>query len=138
MLKIYLASQYSQKEHTLNYARRLDELPHVSITSRWVHEPHDPYIQMHELDDHVLAATAMTDLQDIMASNTMVFFSQDPSTYTMRGGRHVEFGVAIAIGCLVCVIGPRENIFHYLDLPDRIKHFETEHACFDFLQGCAD
>lgn len=31
-----------------------------------------------------------------------------------RGGRHVEFGMALALGKRVIVVGPRENVFHLL------------------------
>jgi hypothetical protein len=31
-----------------------------------------------------------------------------------KGGRHVEFGLAVAAGKRLVVIGPRENVFHCL------------------------
>jgi hypothetical protein len=40
-----------------------------------------------------------------------------PNTILATGGRHVEFGLALAQGKRVIIVGPRENVFHYL-LPD--------------------
>ena len=34
--------------------------------------------------------------------------------WSARGGRHVEFGLALAAGKRLCIVGPRENIFHFL------------------------
>lgn len=41
----------------------------------------------------------------------------------MRGGRHVEFGIALEREIPIFVIGPRENIFHYM--LTRVQHFEN-------------
>ena len=45
-----------------------------------------------------------------------------------RGGRHVEFGMAIAAQKRIVVIGPRENIFHWLPM---IEQFDTFDAFMD-------
>lgn len=42
--------------------------------------------------------------------------------WAARGGRHVEFGVAVASCKRLVVIGPRENIFHHLP---RVEVFPT-------------
>jgi hypothetical protein len=41
----------------------------------------------------------------------------EPNTILATGGRHVEFGLALAQGKRMIMVGPRENVFHYL-LPD--------------------
>ena len=44
----------------------------------------------------------------------LLLFTVDPDERTRRGGRHVEYGVALGLGKLTAIVGPRENIFHHL------------------------
>ncbi len=52
-----------------------------------------------------------------MAADAVIIFTEIPNTILATGGRHVEFGLALAQGKRVIIVGPRENVFHYL-LPD--------------------
>jgi hypothetical protein len=52
-----------------------------------------------------------------MRADAVIIFTEIPNTVLATGGRHVEFGLALAHGKRVFVVGPRENVFHYL-LPD--------------------
>ena len=52
----------------------------------------------------------------------MLFYSEHPDTATVRGGRHVEFGMALALGKPIFVYGHKENIFHYLP---QVEHTEN-------------
>jgi hypothetical protein len=52
-----------------------------------------------------------------MAADAVIIFTEIPNATPATGGRHVEFGLALAQGKRVIVVGPRENVFHYL-LPD--------------------
>jgi hypothetical protein len=52
-----------------------------------------------------------------MAADAVIIFTEIPNTVLATGGRHVEFGLALAQGKRVIVVGPRENVFHYL-LPE--------------------
>lgn len=135
MLKVYFAAQYSMKDVVMLAACKLVcEADNIQIQSGWLFEDHEPTTLMHELTEEELSRTAVEYFSDVMQSDAMVFYSCDPMTYTPRGGRHVEFGIALATNCLICVIGPKENIFHYLNIPGMIKHFETEQECFAFLK----
>lgn len=42
-----------------------------------------------------------------------------------RGGRHVEFGLAVAWEKRIVVIGPQENIFHWLPMVEHYPNFDT-------------
>jgi len=47
----------------------------------------------------------------------LVSFTEDPNAIVAgaaRGERHVVFGIALAAGKRICIVGPRENIFHHL------------------------
>jgi nucleoside 2-deoxyribosyltransferase len=59
---------------------------------------------------------AMLCLQQIVACNVMVLFGDVPHAADPRGGKHVEMGVAVALGKRVLLCGAAENIFH--ELPD--------------------
>lgn len=50
-----------------------------------------------------------------------------------RGGRHVEFGLAVALGKRLIVIGHRENLFHHLPA---VEFFESPQEMMRSL-GCA-
>ena len=51
----------------------------------------------------------------------LIAFSEEPRAGgASRGGRHVEFGLALAWGKGVVVVGPRENVFHTLP---QVEHF---------------
>jgi len=52
-----------------------------------------------------------------MAADAVIVFTEIPNAVLATGGSHVEFGLALAQGKRVIVVGPRENVFHYL-LPD--------------------
>ena len=60
---------------------------------------------------------AREDCEDLMAADAVIIFTEIPNTVLATGGRHVEFGLALAQGKRVIVVGPRENVFHYL-LPE--------------------
>jgi nucleoside 2-deoxyribosyltransferase len=113
MLKIYLAAGYSRKYEIRERAKELSELG-VHVTSTWLQEPHDPNHQMGELTPENYREIAETDVKDILRAGAFALFTQDPTVPFVRGGRMVEFGIALATGKLVCVIGPQENIFTYL------------------------
>ena len=49
-----------------------------------------------------------------MAADAVIIFTEIPNTILATGGRHVEFGLALAQGKRVIIVGPRENVFHYL------------------------
>ena len=92
------------------------------VNSRWLDEPHAPGTTLHEVSAAFCRETSLIDLEDIDAADMMVFFSEDPLVGTPRGGRHVEFGYALAKGKRIVVIGGPENIFHYLP---QIVHYPT-------------
>lgn len=118
-MKVYLAAMYSQKEEMKQYAADL-AVNGVTVTSSWLTEPHSPNTQLHEIADTLLAEYALRDFADIREADGMIFFSQPATTPTLRGGRHVEFGYALALHKPIIVVGPKENIFH--------THWLVQHA----------
>lgn len=114
-MKIYLAARYSRREELSGYREQLEALGHT-VTSRWLNG-------VRQISDDGLSAEAKAeertrlaceDWQDLMDSDICISFTETPRGTNSRGGRHVEFGAALARGKLSIVIGPRENVFHCL------------------------
>jgi len=120
-LKVYLAARYSSKEQMKVYAEEL-RAEGIEVTARWLEEKYSPNTGMNEVPYNELVMFARTDLQDVEDADVLVFFAEDPENQPVRGGRHVEFGYALALGKQILVIGPVENIFH--NLPE-IPHYEN-------------
>jgi hypothetical protein len=106
-MKIYLAARYDRRWEMLGVASTLTRAGH-DVTSRWIESGRG--------DDPAIVP-AVEDLVDLSHADCLVSFTEDPNRnvpWAARGGRHVEFGVALATAKRLCIVGPRENIFHHL------------------------
>lgn len=110
-MNIYIAARYSRKEEMKTVRDALQKAG-FAVTSSWLDEPHGANTKLSELSDALNEEYAQVDIDDINRSDRILFFSE--SVLTPRGGRHVEFGYALAQGKPIDVVGPKENIFHYL------------------------
>ena len=129
MLRVYLASPYGRKEDLRNYAIELQSLGMV-VTSRWLDEPDKPTVQLHEVAHTTLREYATRDIDDVTTADVMVLFT-DPTKTIIRAGRHVEFGMALALNIPILVVGlEHENIFHMLP---EVKHFANWYQVRDEL-----
>lgn len=115
-MKIYLAARYSRRDELREYKKQLEEVG-IVVTSRWLDEKEPLDSQMGQHSDEFYVETATIDLEDIDKADAVIFFSEDPLTGWVRGGRHVEYGYAIGTGKSIAIIGPKENVFHYLENP---------------------
>ena len=122
-MKIYIAARFSRRPECNDLAHRLKSLGH-EITSRWV-KPETDHVLPTGLSAQAADAErqrfALEDFQDVLACDAMVSLMEEPRNNS-RGGRHVEFGMAIALGRACYIIGPRETVFHHLP---GVRHFET-------------
>jgi hypothetical protein len=124
---IYLAARYSRREELRGYKAEL-EARGFEISARWLLGPHqitDAGLALgSELEaacedegdqrDHIIALRekfALDDFEDVHAAELLIAFTQPPRTDKGRGGRHIEFGIALGKGMPIIVVGPRENIF---------------------------
>jgi hypothetical protein len=121
-MKIYIAARYSRRDEMRVVAQKLEEMGHI-VTSTWLRENNPLDCHMGDDTQEFYRRHANVDLIDIEEAGAMLFFAEDPKVGVPRGGRHVEFGYALALGLSIFVIGPHENIFHYAS--PRIKHIET-------------
>lgn len=127
-MKIYLAARVSRKSELCKYADELRAAGH-DVTSRWLGQ-HDlsPYEDKTPEERQVCGEH---DLADVLRSDCVVSFTEDADIpNTSRGGRHVELGIGIAAKKILVIVGPRENVFHWLP---GIKIVETWPDCMRLI-----
>jgi len=107
---LYLAGRYGRREELAIYAHRLRNRGHI-VTSRWLDltYPEDP------IDIKTRCELADRDLEDLRAAEVLISFTEPSDSVYGRGGRHVEFGIALALGKTLHVVGHRENVFCCMD-----------------------
>lgn len=116
-MKIYLAARYSRYAEMQGVRDVLESIGHT-VTSRWIDlhadtgERYGRSFNQQELNDlpKMCSAFAVRDFEDIDASEWLVSFTDKEGGG--KGGRHVEFGYAVAKEKRLTVVGPRENVFH--------------------------
>lgn len=137
-MKVYLAARYSRREELVGYRNDLNQLGsiipglYLRVTSRWLNGSHEAHklgpngmrvIPRSGYTNTQARRFAREDLADIDEADVVVVFTEEhvPRGNVGRGGRHVEFGYALAKGKKIIVVGPIENVFYSLinesDLP---------------------
>ena len=120
MKKAYLAGTYGRRAELHQVALDLLSL-NVEITARWLGGGHEM-----DYEPAKAAQFAAEDLEDVAAADTVIVFSGErQGVAPTRGGRHTEFGAAVATGKNVILVGPRECVFHHLA---SVRHFPTWEA----------
>jgi hypothetical protein len=118
--KVYLASRYSRHDEMQGVRDVLAAVHGIEVTSRWIDCHTDvtgdftasftqEFLHTNPQD---CAPLGQHDIDDLLAADTVISFTGSGG----KGGRHVEFGYALALGKRSIVVGPRENVFH--TLPD--------------------
>lgn len=112
-MRIYLAARYSRFPEMQGCRTILESLGHM-VTSRWINGDHDYKGGQSPAEQRV--RFAQEDWADLLAADCVISFTEEPGKAggRNRGGRHVEFGAALALGKRVIVVGYRENVFHEL------------------------
>lgn len=120
----YFAGQFSRLKELAGYAEQARAAGLV-ITSHWLEQ--DPATGYAGGSDEAGQMFAQRDLVDIAAADGFLFFAEDPLAGIPRGGRHVEFGVALSTAKTIELIAPygRENVFHLL-VPDSVVYLTFE------------
>jgi len=118
-MRFYLAARYSRRKELCEYRTILRDFGH-EVTSRWLDGDYPTDDQGRSLEAPLAERqeVATQDLEDLMRASVVVSFTEPPRSTNGRGGRHVEFGLALATGRKCVVIGPRENVFHCLGCVD--------------------
>ena len=131
MKTVYLAARYSRREELCEYREHLSEMGFL-VQARWLdggHQLADNGIPIGESGEALVEGDAsgcshesqrlrekfaQDDWEDVISADIVISFTEPPRSKANRGGRHVEFGIALARGARVIVVGFRENIFHWL------------------------
>lgn len=121
-MHVYLASSYSRRKEMQSYASDLRLLGHT-ITSRWLYIDGDAIDHKYNEEGFITKENiwsarryAAGDAVDVMRSDTVIVFPNDPHTRASnRGGMHFETGLAWALKKRLIIIGVRQNIFHCLE-----------------------
>lgn len=144
MSNVYLAARYSRREEIADHAEALESLGY-KVTSRWLLGDHqidaagkpisdagEDLVENGEGEEaaKLRAHFAIEDVEDVRAANTIILFTEEPYSVASRGGRHVEFGIAIERGMNLIVIGPHEHVFTWL--PD-VQQYDTWADFFELL-----
>jgi len=119
---VYLAARFDRRDQLRGYRAELNDMG-IDVTSRWL-DNHG----MGERDDATngvmiytpadLARCALEDRADIADADVFVTITETPDVGYTSGGRHVEFGIALALEKPILIVGPVENVFHELAGPD--------------------
>lgn len=141
-MRIYLAARYSRREELCAYRSALEVMGHT-VTSRWLNGTHQINDTGAPIGDHgesliesdgssdVRAAAdlrlkfAQEDVADVVAADAVISFTERPRSTGNRGGRHVEFGIALALGKRLIVVGHRENLFHWMSSVEFFESLES-------------
>jgi nucleoside 2-deoxyribosyltransferase len=121
MDKIYLAACFEQQAVVREKADELYKLGFL-CTSSWRFEDGSLPPEAEHLN-----RCAEQDLKDLRHANYFVCLTDMTS---QRGGKHVEFGYALALNIPIIIVGRRENIFHSLK---EINFVETWSEALDLL-----
>lgn len=141
--QVYLAARYSRREELCKYRKELQDLGY-NVQARWLDGNHQLYngVPIRKIGENLVEGEdnpeanqlrvkfAQDDMQDCSAADIIINFTEPPRNTTTRGGRHVEFGIGLALGKKLYVVGPRENIFHWLPV---VEVFESWDGLFKTL-----
>lgn len=128
-MKIYLAANYSRYPEMQLVKKKIESIGH-KVTSRWILGEHEAL----EGQSHALNRSfANDDWDDLINSNICLWFSNEEGKENRgRGGRHVEFGLALAWHIPIYVVGRKENVFHWLE---QVTHINSVDEFLILLQG---
>lgn len=150
-VRIYLAARYSRRLELCEYRTQLESLGH-EVTSSWLNGSHqisDAGVPIGEHGESLVegddgsttdkaaelrAKFAENDFLDVDRSDLLIAFTEPPRSGASRGGRHVEFGIALGRGVPVWIVGHRENIFAWLPQVAFFNDFSAVMCHFNLLE----
>lgn len=106
-MKIYLAAQFKEQEIMMQWAILLREHGHF-ITSRWL------FAKEELTNSNKATDAAKIDLEDIDEAECMISSTLNRGELYTGGGRHIEYGYALAKGKKLINVGGYESVFHNL------------------------
>ena len=133
-MKIYIAARFSKRHIAHRLGKTLATLGHT-IVSRWSLPDADhvaPQGLSRQATDSDRRRFALEDMADLRRADCLILLGESPRNNS-RGGRLVEFGVAIAYGHRVMITCQRETVFQclpeiefYADEASLVRQLEAE------------
>lgn len=114
-VRVYFAARYTRRLEMVAYAADLEVTGFV-ITSRWLLGDHETPANrgLGPVDPHDSMPWALEDIEDVKSADIVISFTEPARVEPGRGGRHVEYGIALGLGKRCIVVGEYENVFHCL------------------------
>ena len=112
-MKFYLAGRYARRVELKAYAKQLKALGHI-VTSSWLNERMAAGADYALIPPRFWREHAIQDIEDLDKADTILSFTEEKGSYQRGGGRHTEFGYALAKHKKLFLVGPKEMIFHFL------------------------
>lgn len=114
--RIYLAARYSRNAEMRGVRDVLQGLGY-EVTSRWIDQHGGNVLEsivaeQLNADPEAASHYAQVDVDDLARADTVVSFTSEGGGG--KGGRHVEFGLALGLCKRIVIVGPREHVFHTL------------------------
>jgi hypothetical protein len=127
-MKLFIASH--SQEIASQVMDRLHTLGH-SVTARWITADTKFGHGLSAYTDQERRTLTLWDEEDVRAAADGLVLIAEKDGRFVPGGKHVETGMALALGRRVFVIGRRENIFHWHPL---VEVFPDEDAFIEFVR----
>lgn len=124
---VYLCARYSRHEELNGYAEELRR-ENFHVCCEWITGAH------HDTDS---ATCAEIDYDEVERADIVISFTERPGEISGRGrgGRHVEYGIALALHKRCIVVGYRENVFHHMP---QVEFYPLWRECLESLGGRTD
>lgn len=107
-MKIYIAAPYPMREQAAAWGRTLQADGHI-ITAEWL------WVDEDVKTPEAQRSYAIKDLAHVDAADAVLLMTGYRGERAYTGGRHVEYGYALAKGKALVVCGGLESVFHHLD-----------------------
>lgn len=128
MKKVYIAASWPNHDLAESIAQMLKgKCEVVSVWHRQDVASKEGYDRPHDM-----LQAAIRDFDAVRSCDLFVVITGDNLT---RGGRHAEFGAALATGKSIIILGPKEHVLHYH--PSVMLHMEkwSEEAITKWLDS---
>jgi nucleoside 2-deoxyribosyltransferase len=104
--RIYLAGMFDAQKRLRDVRENLEMMAEYLVIGTWLDEEGTA-----TPDVATAAQYAKRDVAEVLLADTFILDTLDVNP---RGGREVEWGLALMSGKTLWLVGPRRNVFHHL------------------------
>jgi hypothetical protein len=159
--RVYIASFFADKDRVRERSKELIDAG-MQVTARWYDEKADKNSTLRDFSHEYFRETGVFDVEDVIDANVLILTVPTPEQcmkltveQLSRGGRHFESGLQYGLMMSewlehseirssrrrLILLGPRENVFHFLDgigiakkFP-KIEQYDTWEEVVKVLKG---